>query len=302
MTHPFDVMSDGTSLFDFLTITAETTPTRAEVEGMLASGALERATCSYGGQRLAQQWNWLAPRVWLSLESFEEWELDIGIHDLIVGHRLVELIGTRKVSNALPALEVLRLTAIQGELLSKLRVYRDRMVRLARQRKLDANRYRVNLGEGDASRAIPGAFQMLAFLDEDGAKFKLPKVVARLKADVKGTAEALRNSEIAQETGKATALPSTDTVKAARESLYALCLKISRLGPLAFPDDVNADSVFTLRILHNGSGPSTTVADDDDAPVNEAVEGAAVDGEAASVEPAVPGDSSIEPAELVSGA
>lgn len=253
-----------------LQIKPSTRPTREEVLASLDRGDLMRVANTFGLTNLVKQTHMLLPIVAHNLPAFRENELPITERDVIIAARLVELTGLPTADRLSSMVEVQELTAEQKKHLERLRSGRDDMVRLARFANVPERLFRVNLGEGDASRALPGALALVRLIDTHGHRLGLNKQVKKIRARVEAATLGLLEANIAQETGKGqSALPAA-TLKAVREALYALLLNFSRLGPVAVADsDPDARDDFSLRVLR--SRPNSPAAvDDDDAPLVEA--------------------------------
>lgn len=256
-------------------LTRQTRPTREEVLGDLNAGLLPRAHGSFAQQRLVRQFNVLAPRVVRALPEFAAMELDVTLTDVVRGYRLVQLLGDPTAQRITVQVAVSELTRRQGALLLRLRHCRDDLLRLARDRGVAPSLFRVELGDGDASRAITGARVLIGLVKRHADKLAAPKVMELLRAEIDATARDLERSEIAQEKGKIEATQPTTTLVALREALYGLLLKFSRLGPIAVRHDAEAREQFALRILHPTGGGAAgeelepIAPDDESAPAAE---------------------------------
>lgn len=250
-------------------------PTTGEVSLMLQRGELALERNAHGEAKLVKQWYDFAPLVWRTLDAFRALELGICERDVVVGFRLVELLALPAADRKAVEAGIRDETAAQRDYLERMRRQRDDLVRLAKAQGVPPKLFRVNLGEGDASNSLPGARLLIELVDLHGAKLKAPKAVAGIRERLLGAYRKMHESEMRQEAGKLERKDPTAQLRAVREALYALMLRMSRLGPVALPDATDEErQAFGLKVLHPSPIPSFSV-DDDDEPVLDTIDRAA---------------------------
>ena len=183
-------------------------------------------------------------------------------------------------------------TSKQAQLRRNLIDARDAVVRLARDKNVDARLFSVNFGTGDATNTLPAAYVFASLLKKHGDKLGTTPLVKEILAEVDADVAALANTEVLQEQKKRDVLvPGALRSKApdfanrrfrvqeqwARHAVYEQLLHISRTGFAVFRRDVEVREQFRLAVLHKTA--TAVVADDDDAPI-------AVVAEAGDVTPA----------------
>lgn len=259
--------------FDVQTITPQTRPTVAEVLEMLRKGELRREPNSEGTDALLIQFRRSMVRAAMVMGAFERLEIDITPRLLTIGLRLFEVLAGAEADRITARANVEQETRTQAQIRESIAMALDDVHRLARDRKVNLGLFKVSLARAgsDADRILRGARLLKAQLEEHGELLKAPKVVERLTCQLADDIKALDDSEMAQETGKLDrALPTAEIV-AAREALYAILLKISRLAPVAVGDQGPAareafrlTELFTSRSASRPDAEPSDVDESDD--------------------------------------
>lgn len=228
--------------FDLQTITSQTRPTTAEVLEMLRKGELRREPNNEGTDALLMQYRRSMVRAAMVMGAFQRLEIDITPRLLTIGLRLFEVLAGAEADRITARANVAQETRSQAQIRESIAMALDDVHRLARDRKVNLGLFKVTIARAgaDADRILRGARLLKAQLDEHGHLLQAPKVVERITCQLADDIKTLDDSEMAQETGKLDrALPTAEIV-AAREALYAILLKISRLGPVAVGDQGQA--------------------------------------------------------------
>lgn len=266
MTHSFDELATHLSRLK---------PSADDVAQMLQRGELAQERNGHAEAKLVKQWYDFAPLAWRTLDAWRALELGVTERDIVIGFRLVELLALPAADRQAAEAAIRDETVAQRTYLERLRRQRDDLVRLAKAQGVPPKLFRVNLGEGDASNSLPGARLLIELVDLHGAKLRAPKAVAGIRERLLDAYRHMHESEMRQEAGKLGRKNPTARLRAVREALYALMLRLSRLGPVALPDASEEErSAFGLKVLHPSPIPSYSV-DDDDEPVLDTIDRAA---------------------------
>lgn len=228
--------------FDLQTITPQTRPTAAEVVEMLRKGELRREPNSEGTDALLMQYRRSMVRAAMVMGAFQRAELDVTPRLLVIGLRLFEVLAGAEADRITARVHVAQETRSQAQIRESIAMALDDVHRLARDRKVDLGLFKVTIARAgaDADRILRGARLLKAQLHEHGHRLEAPKVVERITCQLADDIKTLDESEMAQETGKLDRTIPTNEIIAAREALYAILLKISRLGPVAVGDQGQA--------------------------------------------------------------
>jgi hypothetical protein len=264
-----------------LELTATTTPTLDTVRERLEAGAYVLTKNTFAIEDLAAQV--------FQTQAIADRYVDVidakagtTIRDtLVAARRLLELGGWAGAERTSLSVEQIEQTSKQAQLRRNLIDARDAVVRLARDKNVDARLFSVNFGTGDATNTLPAAYVFASLLKKHGDKLGTTPLVKEILAEVDADVAALANTEVLQEQKKRDVLVPGALRSKARHAVYELLLHISRTGFAVFRRDVEVREQFRLAVLHKTQ--TAVVADDDDAPIAVVAEEGDVTPAAATV-------------------